>query len=77
MKKYNRIMLGRACRFAKMCREEGYIGANFNIRMDLSDSLPENWRLFNEDGKCHPLPIASFAGANIWKKKLCSSYVLS
>ena len=41
-------MLGRAGRFAKMCREEGYIGANFDIKKDLSDSLPENWRLFNE-----------------------------
>ena len=50
MKKYNRIMLGRAGRFAKMCREEGYIGANFDIKKDLSGSLPENWRKFNEDG---------------------------
>ena len=42
-------MLGRAGRFAKMCREEGYIGANFDIKKDLSSSLPENWRLFNEE----------------------------
>ena len=49
MKKYNRIMLGRAGRFAKMCREEGYIGANFDIKKDLSGSLPENWRKFNEE----------------------------
>ncbi len=41
-------MLGRAGRFAKMCREEGYIGANFDICKDLSDSLPDNWRQFNE-----------------------------
>lgn len=41
-------MLGRAGRFAKICREEGYIGANFDIKNDLSDSLPENWRQFNE-----------------------------
>ena len=41
-------MLGRAGRFAKMCREEGYIGANFDIRRNLSDSLPDNWRQFNE-----------------------------
>ena len=42
-------MLGRAGRFAKMCREEGYIGANFDIKKDLSGSLPENWRMFNEE----------------------------
>lgn len=41
-------MLGRAGRFAKMCREEGYIGANFDIHKDLSGSLPDNWRMFNE-----------------------------
>ena len=57
MKKYNRIMLGRAGRFAKKCREEGYIGANFDIKKDLSDSLPENWREFNE--KTIPLWLES------------------
>lgn len=48
MKKYNRIMLGRAGMFAKECYEEGYIGANFDIDVDLSDSLFENWRDFNK-----------------------------
>ena len=47
MKKYNRVMLGRGSMFAKMCREEGYIGANFDIPVDLSDSLFDNWRDFN------------------------------
>lgn len=47
MKKYNRVMLGRGSMFAKMCREEGYIGADFDIPEDLSDSLYENWRDFN------------------------------
>ena len=48
MKKYNRIMLGRGSKYAKMCRDEGYIGANFDIFVDLSDSLYDNWRDFNE-----------------------------
>ena len=48
MKKYNRIMLGQGSKFAKMCREENYIGADFEIFMDLSDSLYDNWRDFNE-----------------------------
>ena len=47
MKKYNRVMLGKGSMYAKMCREEGYIGADFDINMDLSDSLYENWRDFN------------------------------
>ena len=41
MKKYNRIMLGRGGMFSKQCREEGYIGANFDINTDLSDSPTE------------------------------------
>lgn len=40
-------MLGKGSMYAKMCREEGYIGADFDIKMDLSDSLYENWRDFN------------------------------
>lgn len=48
MKRYNRVMLGRGSMFAKMCREEGYIGADFDINVDLSDSLYENWRDFNK-----------------------------
>ena len=39
MKKYNRVMLGQGSKYAKMCRENGYIGANFDINEDLSDSL--------------------------------------
>jgi Uncharacterized protein conserved in bacteria len=48
MKKYNRVMLGKGSMYAKMCREEGYIGAEFDIFVDLSDYLYENWRDFNE-----------------------------
>lgn len=40
-------MLGQGSKFAKICREENYIGADFDILMDLSDSLFENWRDFN------------------------------
>ena len=41
-------MLGQGSKFAKMCHEEGYIGANFDINVDLSDSLFDNWRDFNK-----------------------------
>lgn len=40
-------MLGQGGKYAKICREEGYIGANFDINEDLSGSLYENWRDFN------------------------------
>lgn len=48
MKKYNRVMLGRGSMYAKKCRDEGFIGADFDINVDLSDSLYENWRDFNK-----------------------------
>ena len=48
MKKYNRVMLGRGGMYAEQCRKEGYIGANFDIHVDLSDSLFDNWRHFNK-----------------------------
>lgn len=48
MKKYNRVMLGKGSMYANMCRKEGYIGAEFDIFVDLSDSLFENWRDFNK-----------------------------
>ena len=40
-------MLGQGSKYAKMCRENGYIGAYFDINEDLSDSLYDNWRDFN------------------------------
>ena len=48
MKKYIRVMLGRGSMYAKKCREEGFIGAGFEVNVDLSDSLFENWRDFNK-----------------------------
>lgn len=47
-KQYNRIMLGKAGKYAKVCRQEGYIGSEFEVMQDLSDSLYENWRDFNK-----------------------------
>ena len=48
MKKYIRVMLGRGSVYAKKCREESFIGADFEVKVDLSDSLYENWRDFNK-----------------------------
>lgn len=48
MKKYNRVMLGPKSVYAEQCYKEGFIGADFDIRQDLSNDLPENWRDFNK-----------------------------
>lgn len=47
-RKYIRVMLGRGSMYAKKCREEGFIGASFEVNVDLSNSLYENWRDFNK-----------------------------
>lgn len=47
MKNYYRIMLGSGSVYAEECRRDNFIGVDFDIRMDLSGQLPENWREFN------------------------------
>lgn len=47
-KKYNRVMLGRGGQFAEECRKGGFIGADFDISVDLTGQLPDNWRVFNK-----------------------------
>ena len=49
MKQYYRIMLGRGGQYADECLRDGYIGADFDIPMDLSDHLPDDWREFNRE----------------------------
>ena len=42
-------MLGQGGQYAEECLKEGYIGANFDIPIDLSDHLPDDWRDFNKE----------------------------
>lgn len=49
MKRYYRVMLGKKSMFAKECFDGNYIGANFGIKQDLTNHLPEDWRSFNKD----------------------------
>ena len=48
MKAFYRVMLGRGSMYADVCRQQGFIGAGFDINQDLTNSLPENWRDFNK-----------------------------
>ena len=48
MKRYNRIMLGKGGMYAEACFKENYIGADFDIKQDLSGKLPDDWRSFNK-----------------------------
>ncbi|MDX0604983.1 DUF91 domain-containing protein [Sinorhizobium medicae] len=47
MKAYYRVMLGKKSIYASECFEGGFIGADFGINVDLSRSLPDEWRIFN------------------------------
>lgn len=49
MKSYYRLMLGRKSVHAAACFSGGFIGADFDIREDLSKKLPDEWRLFNKE----------------------------
>ncbi len=48
VKRYYKLMLGAKSSFADICYNGHFIGADFDIIMDISASLFENWRDFNE-----------------------------
>ena len=47
MKSYVRIMLGRQSAYAQECFANGFVGADFDIDVDLTGKLPDDWREFN------------------------------
>lgn len=47
MKRYNRIMLGRGGKYTEECIAGGYIGADFGVREDLTNNLPDTFKMFN------------------------------
>jgi restriction system protein len=48
MKKYFRIMLGKGSQYAPECFAGNFIGADYDIKQDLSHELPEDWKEFNK-----------------------------
>ena len=68
MKNYFRVMLGAKSAYAALCREQGFIGADYQIAQDLSADLFDNWRDFNQ--KYRPIfldahPKKSMIGAGL------------
>lgn len=41
-------MLGAKSIYADQCYKEGFIGVDFDIKQDLTNDLPDNWRDFNK-----------------------------
>lgn len=56
MKHYYRVMLGPRSVHAALGREQGFIGADYEINQDLSADLTDNWRDFNQ--KYRPIFLA-------------------
>jgi restriction system protein len=56
MKNYYRVMLGPRSVHATLGREQGFIGADYQINQDLSADLTDNWRDFNQ--KFRPIFLA-------------------
>lgn len=48
MRNYYRVMLGSKSRHAEECHKGNFIGTDFLIKQDLTKSLSENWRDFNQ-----------------------------
>lgn len=46
---YYRIMLGQGSVHAQECFANNFIGTDFGIHQDLSDHLPDQWRVFNQE----------------------------
>jgi restriction system protein len=49
MKSYYRIMLGKGSSHFTECFEGNFIGTDFDVRVDLTSRLPEEWRKFNKE----------------------------
>lgn len=49
MTRYFRVMLGKGSMYAAECFGGGFIGVDFDLAIDLTNKLPENWRDFNKE----------------------------
>lgn len=48
MKNYYKVMLGKGSAFSEEAKAGGFIGADFDLNIDFTGKLPENWRDFNK-----------------------------
>ena len=60
MKSYYRVMAGRKSIHAENCFQEGFIGVDYGIDVDLTDRLPERWQDFNKEFR--PVYLEKYPG---------------
>jgi restriction system protein len=69
---FYKVMLGQGSREADACRVHGFLGTDYDVRVDLTGLLPENWREFNAEWLPRLLPLykskiaAGLAAGNLW-----------
>ena len=73
MKEFYRVMLGRGSKYSQECREQGFIGADFDIQQDLTHELPDDWREFNK--KFIPIYLQSNPGKSKIAAGLCCGFL--
>lgn len=49
MKNYYRVMLGKGSSHFTECFDGNFIGTDFDVHVDLTNRLPEEWRKFNKE----------------------------
>lgn len=49
MKSDNRVMAGRQRAFAAQCFQEGFIGIDYGMDINLTGRLPERWKDCNKE----------------------------
>lgn len=49
MKNYYRVMLGKGSSHFTDCFDGNFIGTDFDVHVDLTNRLPEEWRKFNKE----------------------------
>jgi restriction system protein len=60
VRRYYRVILGKRNAYAAACFDGGFIGADFEISMNLTGELPEAWQAFNK--KFIPIYLAGHPG---------------
>jgi restriction system protein len=60
MKSYYRLMLGPGGKYAKECHAGGFVGIDYEIQVDLTNDLPDQWESFNR--KFIPIYMAGHPG---------------
>jgi restriction system protein len=49
MKNYYRVMAGKGSSLAEECFQQGFVGVDYGVAVDLTGKFPDDWRQFNRE----------------------------